>query len=356
MAPSGARYPRTGHHRVEHRPRKQMTPRRRPRRHLARRSVPCCWPSLLCLALYWRGFTAWFRADDFAWLGTGIYIQNFHDLLIALFAPQAQGTIRPLSERAFFMAGFSLFGLDALPFKIVVFATQFANLALVASIGARLTGPRAAGFGAAIFWVLNGSAIEPAGLDLRLQPGAVRLLPAAGVPLSAALHGDRRAPLQRVPVGGLPVVGFGALELNVVYPAIAAAYMPAGGAPRDFRRTLPMFAVSVAYVVLHIAVAPVQQIGRLRHALHRRHVPHARQVLDLVGRPHLPLHSLRLPKWMLPAGIAVVSARTAWIRRRGSCAQARGCRSFAWRGIVIVLAPRAAVARPLRPSITSFCR
>ena len=26
------------------------------------------------------------------------------------------------------MAGFSLFGLDALPFKIVIFATQFANL------------------------------------------------------------------------------------------------------------------------------------------------------------------------------------------------------------------------------------
>jgi len=54
-------------------------------------------PSLLCLALYWRGFTAWFRADDFAWLGTGIYIQNFHDFLLAIFAPQAQGTIRPLS-------------------------------------------------------------------------------------------------------------------------------------------------------------------------------------------------------------------------------------------------------------------
>src|SRR5205085_8921852 len=85
-------------------------------------------PSLLCLLLYWRGFTAWFRADDFAWLGGGIYIQNFHDLLSALFAPQAQGTIRPLSERAFFMLGFSLFGLDALPFKIIVFSTQFASL------------------------------------------------------------------------------------------------------------------------------------------------------------------------------------------------------------------------------------
>ena len=61
------------------------------------------------------------------------------------------------------MAGFSLFGLDALPFKIVVFATQFANLALVASIGARLTGSRAAGFFAAVLWVLNGSAIVPLG-------------------------------------------------------------------------------------------------------------------------------------------------------------------------------------------------
>jgi len=71
-------------------------------------------PSLLCLALYWRAFNAWFRADDFAWLGTGIYVQNFHDLLIALFAPQAQGTIRPLSERMFFLAGFSIDSLFAL--------------------------------------------------------------------------------------------------------------------------------------------------------------------------------------------------------------------------------------------------
>ena len=68
-------------------------------------------PSLLCLLLFWRGFTAWFRADDFAWLGSGIYVQNFHDLLVAIFGPQAQGTIRPLSERIFFMAGFGIFGL-----------------------------------------------------------------------------------------------------------------------------------------------------------------------------------------------------------------------------------------------------
>jgi len=30
-------------------------------------------PSLLCLILYWPCVTAWFRGDDFAWLGAGIY-------------------------------------------------------------------------------------------------------------------------------------------------------------------------------------------------------------------------------------------------------------------------------------------
>ena len=180
-------------------------------------------PPLLCLALYWRGFTAWFRADDFAWLGTGIYIQNFHDFLVAIFAPMAQGTIRPLSERAFFMAGFSLFGLDALPFKIVIFATQFANLALVASIGARLTGLRWAGFFAAIFWVLNASGIEPLGWSCvynQVLCGFFLLL-AFHFLLRYVETGERRYNLYQ---WAAFLLGFGALELNVVYPAIAAAY------------------------------------------------------------------------------------------------------------------------------------
>src|ERR1051326_8907860 len=118
-------------------------------------------PSLLCLVLYWPGLTAWFRGDDFAWLGAGIYNQNFHVLLVSIFGPKAQGTIRPLSERLFFMLGFQLFGLDALPFRIVVFATHFANLALASWIGARLTGSRAAGVAACVLWLANSSNILP---------------------------------------------------------------------------------------------------------------------------------------------------------------------------------------------------
>src|SRR5882762_1663021 len=109
-------------------------------------------PMLLCLALHWGGFTAWFRGDDFAWLGLGTRVHSFGELLAALFLPAAQGTMRVASERVFFMAGFALFGMNPLPFRIVIFATQFANIALMAAIARRLTGSSVAGLFAAIFW------------------------------------------------------------------------------------------------------------------------------------------------------------------------------------------------------------
>jgi hypothetical protein len=262
-------------------------------------------PSLLCLILYWRGLTAWFRADDFAWLGTGIYIQNFHDLLVALFGPQAQGTIRPLSERAFFMIGFGLFGLDALPFKIVVFATQFANLALMASIGARLTGSRAAGLCAAVLWVWNGSLIEPLGWTCvynEVLCGFFLLL-AFHYLLRFVETGQRRYEVRQWIAF---LLGFGALELNIVYPAIAGAFTLLY-ARKYFRRTLPMFAVSIAYVALHSAVAPMQKTGD--YAMH-----FTGAMFRTLGKywtwsvgPTFLFTPFTLPKWMLPAGVAVVT-------------------------------------------------
>lgn len=307
-------------------------------------------PSLLCLALYWRAFTAWFRADDFAWLGTGIYIQNFHDLLIAIFAPQAQGTIRPLSERLFFLAGFSIFGLDALPFKIVVFATHFANLALVASVGARLTGGRAAGFLAAIFWVLNSSANLPLGWV------CVYNQVMCGFFLLLALHfllryldtGEAR--YKRYQWAAF-LIGFGALELNVVYPAIAAAciILCAPGKLRYLRDTLPMFAVSTIYTVAHTVAAPTQKSGD--YAMHFTGAIFrtlARYWTWSVG-PAFAYTPITLPKWVLPAGIALVSIAlvgfAAWKLRAGTRA-ALFC--LAW--YLIVLAP----VLPLRDHMTEY--
>ena len=264
-------------------------------------AVPC----VLCLLLYWRGFTAWFRADDFAWLGTGLYVHNFHDLLTALFAPQAQGTIRPLSERAFFMVGFSLFGLDALPYKIVVFATQFAALILMASIGTRLTGSRAAGVCAAILWVFNGSAIEPLGWTCvynQVLCGFLLLL-AFHFLLRFVETGRRR---YEVLQWAAFLIGFGALELNVVYPALAAAYCLLV-ARRYLLRTLPMFAVSLAYVLLHNAVAPIQEAGD--YGMH-----FTGSMFRTLGKywtwsvgPTFLFTPFQLAPWILPAGIALVT-------------------------------------------------
>src|SRR5258705_10773297 len=114
-------------------------------------------PSLLCLALYWPGLKSWFFGDDFAWLNLSQTIDIPHDFWKAMFAPMAQGTIRPLSERGFFLLFYSLFGLEALPFRIWVFLTQFANLALLSSVTWRITRSRAAGFLATILWMVNNS-------------------------------------------------------------------------------------------------------------------------------------------------------------------------------------------------------
>ena len=53
------------------------------------------------------------------------------------------------------MGLFSLFGLNALPFHIVVFATQFVNLILITVVMRRLTGSSLAAFTAPLLWVVN---------------------------------------------------------------------------------------------------------------------------------------------------------------------------------------------------------
>jgi hypothetical protein len=307
-------------------------------------------PSLLCLLLYWPAFTAWFRADDFAWLGVGLYIRNFHDFLTAMFSPQAQGTIRPWSERAFFMAGFGLFGLDALPFRIVIFATQFANLALVARIGWRLTGMRAAGFWAAIFWVLNSSQILPLGWICVYNQvmGGFFLLLALHFLMKYVETGMRRYNLWQ---WSAFLLGFGALELNLVYPAIAASYTFLY-ARQHFRRTLPMFAVSLGYVALHNAVAPPRNDYYAMHFTGAIFRTLARYWTWSVGPTFLET-PIPLPKWVVPAGVAIVSlALLAFLsrtdHRRSWSVNAKPLFCLCW--YLAVIAP----VLPLRDHVTEY--
>lgn len=288
---------------------------------------------LVCLLIHYRSFFAWFRADDFAWFG---FAQNVHgpgDLLAFLFQPYAQGTIRPWSERLFFFAGFHLFGLNPIPYRVLIFGTQFANLALAASIGARITGRRAAGLLAAIFWAVHCSALEPLGWVCVFN----QVLCAFGLLL--AFHcwlrffetGERRFEIATWVVF---VLGFGAQELNLVFPALAAAWSLAAGR-KYLRRTIPMFAVSAAYVAAHIAFAPLDRAGG--YAMHFTGAIFrtlARYWTWTAG-PSLLWTPWSLPEWVVLTGVAAVSfglLAFLWTKRTGPAAFC-----IAW--YVIALAP-----------------
>ena len=211
-------------------------------------------PPILCLTLYWYGIKTWFHADDFAWLNHASEVYTFRDFLHSMFAPEAQGTIRPWSERGFFMLFYSLFGLNALPFRICAFLTQFANLALIMAITRRISGSRAAGFLAALLWMANTSLAEVMAWSSAYNQAlcAFFLLSAFYFLLRWMETGRRRDwVLQWV----MFLLGFGALELNVVYPALAAGFTFLC-ARKHFLRTLPLFIPSVLFVVLHRMVAP----------------------------------------------------------------------------------------------------
>ena len=263
-------------------------------------------PSLLCLVLHRRSFDAWFRADDFAWLGLGLNVTDFRSLLHALFAPSPHGTVRPLSERAFFLVTHGVFGMDPLPFRAAAFGTQFASLAVLAAIGARLSGVRAAGFWAAILWAINSALFVPlvwACAYCELMCGLC-LLAAFYFLLRYVETGDRRYNAAQWVVF---LLGFGALELAVVYPAVAAVYTWLC-ARRYFARSLWLFAGSAVYLLVHAIYVPAQKAG-----LYAMHLDSSVfRTLGVYWAWSLRPVALKEPRWlalgavwMLTAGLAV---------------------------------------------------
>ncbi|MBZ5606801.1 MAG: hypothetical protein LAP38_00975 [Acidobacteriia bacterium] len=211
-------------------------------------------PMLFCLAVHWLDLRVWFHNDDFAWLGLPLMVHSARDLVSVLFSAQAQGTVRTLSERLFFLVFTTVFGLHSPPFRVWVFLTQFANIALLMSITRRLTGSAAAGFLAAILWTVNASLADAIGWSAAYNEIAFAffILLAFRLLLLYIDTGQRKFWIWQWVVF---ILGFGALELNVVYPVLAAGY--ALCCARDyFRKTLLLFIPSVAYAALHFALVP----------------------------------------------------------------------------------------------------
>ncbi len=211
-------------------------------------------PMLFCLAVHQLALREWFHNDDFAWLALPRMVHSARDLGYVLFSPQAQGTVRTLSERLFFLVFTSIFGLHSPPFRIWVFLTQFANIALLAFITRRLTGSATAGFLAAIFWTANAGLAEAIGWSSAYNEIAFAFFILLAFQL-LLLYCDTRRRKYWIWQWVVFILGFGALELNVVYPALAAGY--ALCCARDhFRKTLLLFIPSIVYAALHFAFVP----------------------------------------------------------------------------------------------------
>ncbi len=211
-------------------------------------------PLLFCLWVYWYGLNAWFQQDDFAWLGLRLQVHTWADLRHALFAPMAQGSIRPWSERGFFMLFSSLFGIEALPFRLWVFLTQVASLLLLIAVTRKLTASLAAGAAAALLWTANPGLSVPMSWTSAYNEVlcAFFLLLAFYLFLRYVETANSSYYAAQFIVF---LFGFGALELNVVYPMLVASYA-LFCARKYLWKTLPLFPVSGLYAVIHRAAAP----------------------------------------------------------------------------------------------------
>lgn len=226
-------------------------------------------PVLFLLWVDRFGLQCWFLQDDFAWLGLLRTVHRSLSLPTALFGAAAQGTIRPWSERGFFLLFETLFGFDSLPYRVWVFLTMAANVALVAWIARRITGSRLAGFLAPILWVAN-SALSTV-LDWTSAYNealcSAFLLGALALFILFAETGHRSWWWWQLVVF---ILGFGAMEINVVYPALAASWAlflaTSKGKRRLLLSLLPLFVISVIYFFVHRAAAPFPSDGV--YALH----------------------------------------------------------------------------------------
>ncbi len=307
-------------------------------------------PPLFCAGLYWYGMLSWFQADDFAWLSLHQRIQNFTDFWTLLFEPMAQGTIRPLSERAFFLACYHWFGLNALPYRLAVFATQWLNLALLGWIVTRITGSRAAGFWAALLWTANSALVTSMAWTSAYNQVlcATFLLTALACWMQYLETGRRRWYWCQAAAF---VAGFGALEINVVYPALAAAYVvllrPRAKWYAGLLRLAPLVILSVGYFAWHSKVAPTGTAGP--YALH----------LDASIFRSLGIYlrwavvpsewdGMARPRWIAMASLAIFGILIIWLALRRSPLRPVAWFAAAWFGITIT------PVLPLRDHVTDY--
>ena len=208
----------------------------------------------MSIYLFRRSFRIWFLNDDFAWLGLGLSISNASDLWNALFSPMAQGTIRTLSERLFFLTFERIFGLESLPMRIFEFAILGIAQVLLVLVVKRLSGSLTAGIWASVFWSLNfGLAVAMAWLSAFNQILLSALF--LGAFYSFLRYADSSEKKWLAGAWTCYLLGFGALESIIVFPAVLLVWALLLDRSK-WRLCLPFFAPAILFTLAHLFWIP----------------------------------------------------------------------------------------------------
>ncbi len=255
-------------------------------------------PGLVCLAIFWRAPFVWFRTDDFAWLGLPLEVHGFRSLMRVLFLPEAQGTVRVLSERVFFLVFSWIFGMHAAPFRWLGLVTWIAALGLAAAVGSRIAGSRVAGIAAAIAWAASFTVAVPMMWSAAYNQVLCAFL------LLAALYARARwleagGTRWRVLEWVAYLAAFGAIEVAIMYPIAAMLYTHLI-AKRTDRAAWALMIPAAAFGAVQAFVIPHPADGAYRIAVDGR-LPSTLMtyVLNAFGPGGYP------GRWILAAAFAV---------------------------------------------------
>ena len=274
----------------------------------------------MLFVVHYNALRTWFMMDDFAWLGLRQQYFVPRDLLEILFKPQAQGTVRVLSERLFFLVFGAIFGMKAGPFHYWVFLTQCGSLIFASASVRRFSGSRVAGLAAATIWAI--SHVTSVGLAWLSSYNEILcgfLMLAAFYSLIRFVEsGERRYwILQWVAY----LLGFLTLEVSVVYPAVACFYLWLT-ARQYIKKALWLWIPSIAFTLLHFLAIPKSHDAAYQMTFDAGIIANlGRYALNAVGPREL---AQVMPDMPAPIGVwvavAIAALLTAFVCVKFNCA------------------------------------
>lgn len=304
----------------------------------------------LGLAVFGPGLHAWFQRDDFVWIWIARRAHT-DGLWTALATATPQGTWRPLTDGLLFTVFHRWFGLDAAPYRALVFATYAGNVVLVATLARRLgASVRESLVAAALFAVHDGLAVSMAWTCAYNQLLAITFT--VGSLILWRRYCETRRFAVYAWIVSLQLLGVLALETHILFPLEAAAYVLLLEPRTRWRECglalIPLAAIAATWAVLHVVHAPPPHDGPYKAVIGFGAVATLWHYWVWTVTPAKPL----LAAWqhIVAAGAAIASAIFAISRQRRGDARP----IFFAALYLILLAPALALPNHVVPNVVAL--